>query len=198
MTNAVLQTTELDRKNKRIMGITVGAVAGMIGLAYASVPLYDWFCRVTGFGGTTQVAETEADAVLDRAMKIRFDASTARGMPWAFQPVEREVSVQIGENGLAFYRATNRTARTVTGTATFNVTPLKAGQYFAKMECFCFTEQVLEPGQSVDMPVAFYVDPEIANDPNLDEVKTITLSYTFFEVKPERDESDQLAALEQE
>ncbi len=185
-------THTVKHRNRRTFGVLGLAVAGMLGLSYASVPLYDWFCRVTGYGGTTQVAETEADTVLDREIKIRFDASTARGMDWAFQPAQREITLKVGENGLAYYRAENNTDRVITGAATFNVTPLKAGPYFAKMECFCFTEQTLAPGEGVDMPVAFFVDPEIDQDINLDEVKTITLSYTFFEMETE---SDELAAL---
>ena len=193
MTMAEMNTAHsVKDRNRRTFGVLGLAVAGMLGLSYASVPLYDWFCRVTGYGGTTQVAETEADTVLDREVKIRFDASTARGMDWAFQPAQREITLKVGENGLAYYRAENHTDRVITGTATFNVTPLKAGPYFAKMECFCFTEQTLAPGEGVDMPVAFFVDPEIDQDINLDEVKTITLSYTFFEMEKEPDE---LAAL---
>lgn len=152
----------------------------MVGLAYAAVPLYDLFCRVTGYGGTTQTAEVAPEQALDRRITVRFDAGVARDMPWAFQPVERQMTLRVGETALAFYRAVNDGPTPITGTATFNVTPLKAGQYFSKIECFCFTEQTLAPGQSVDMPVQFFVDPAIAEDRNLDDVKTITLSYTFF------------------
>jgi len=167
--------------------VVLGTVAvGMVGLSYAAVPLYDLFCRVTGFAGTTQVAEEKSTAISQRAIKIRFDAMAA-DIEWAFQPVQRQIRLQIGENVVAFYRATNQSDRPLTGTATFNVTPLKAGAYFNKVECFCFTEQTLAPGESVDMPVAFFVDPEIEADPNLNDVKTITLSYTFYPVaKPTR------------
>ncbi len=176
----------LGRKNRRLM-VVLGTVAvGMVGLSYAAVPLYDLFCRVTGFAGTTQVAEEKSTAISQRAIKIRFDAMAA-DIEWAFQPVQRQIRLQIGENAVAFYRATNQSDRPLTGTATFNVTPLKAGAYFNKVECFCFTEQTLAPGESVDMPVAFFVDPEIEADPNLNDVKTITLSYTFYPVaKPTR------------
>ena len=157
-------------------------VIGMVGLSYASVPLYQLFCQVTGYGGTTQVAERRNATVTDRIIKIRFDSST-NGLPWAFQPARREISVRVGENTMAYYRAKNLSDEAVTGTATFNVTPLKAGQYFSKVECFCFTEQRLEAGVQVDMPVLFFVDPAIENDPNLHDLKTITLSYTFFPVE---------------
>ncbi len=176
----------LGRKNRRLMAVLGTVAVGMVGLSYAAVPLYDLFCRVTGFAGTTQVAEEKSTAISQRAIKIRFDAMAA-DIEWAFQPVQRQIRLQIGENAVAFYRATNQSDRPLTGTATFNVTPLKAGAYFNKVECFCFTEQTLAPGESVDMPVAFFVDPEIETDPNLNDVKTITLSYTFYPVaKPTR------------
>lgn len=181
---AMTVTTSAARKNKRMLGMLVLCVAGMVGASYAAVPLYKIFCQVTGFGGTTQVAAEESSIVLDRKMTVRFDA-TANGVPWSFQPVQRQVELKVGESVVAYYRATNTSDRAVVGTATFNVTPLKVGQYFNKIECFCFTEQRLEPGQSVDMPVTFFVDPEIAQDRNLEEVKTITLSYTFFPVEQE-------------
>lgn len=181
---ALTVATSAARKNKRLLGVLVLFVAGMVGASYAAVPLYKIFCQVTGFGGTTQVATAESSVVLDRKMTVRFDA-TANGVPWSFQPVQRQVDLKVGESALVYYRATNTSDRAVVGTATFNVTPLKAGQYFNKIECFCFTEQRLEPGQSVDMPVTFFVDPEIAQDRNLEEVKTITLSYTFFPVEQE-------------
>ena len=170
------------RRNARTLGLVAAVGFGMLGLAYASVPLYDLFCRVTGYGGTTQVASEASTAVIDRAMKIRFDAAVHPNLAWTFQPMERKTQVQVGENRLAYFVAENTGTETVVGTAAFNVTPAKAGQYFNKLECFCFTEQVLVPGQSVDMPVSFFVDPAISDDPNLDDVKTITLSYTFFEV----------------
>ncbi|GIK99865.1 MAG: hypothetical protein BroJett029_40740 [Alphaproteobacteria bacterium] len=167
-------------RNRAVAMVAVGVVAGMVGLAYASVPLYRLFCQVTGYGGTTQRAEAASEVVADRKITVRFNADVNSRLPWRFAPEQREVTLAIGETGLAFYRATNQSAETVTGTATFNVTPFKAGPYFNKIECFCFTEQALEPGQSVDMPVTFFVDPAILEDPDLADVHTITLSYTFF------------------
>jgi cytochrome c oxidase assembly protein subunit 11 len=168
------------RANRRLGVALIGVVAGMLGLAYASVPLYQLFCQVTGYGGTTQVAETAPAEVGERVFTIRFNADVDPQLPWAFQPVQREMTVKVGESGLALFRAQNRSAGATAGTATFNVTPLKAGQYFNKVQCFCFTQQHLAAGASIDMPVSFFVDPAIDDDPNLQEVKTITLSYTFF------------------
>ena len=182
--------TDVAKKSKRL-ALTLSAVAiAMVGLAYASVPLYDLFCRVTGYGGTTQVAEQESDIILDRKMTIDFDANTARDMPWEFKPVKRKMELNVGQTGIAFYEAYNPTDKAITGTATFNVSPQKVGQYFNKIECFCFTEQTLQPGQRVDMPVTFYVDPAIDEDVNAEEVTTITLSYTFFvNEEPELDKT---------
>lgn len=169
-----------EAKSKRLAGILFLVAVGMVGLSFASVPLYDLFCRVTGYGGTTQRAEVESDEVLDKQITIDFDANTSRDMPWNFKAVERKVKINIGQTGIAFYEASNPTDKTITGTASFNVTPQKVGQYFTKIDCFCFTEQTLKPGEKVDMPVTFYVDPEITRDINTQEVETITLSYTFF------------------
>lgn len=182
---------KLAKRNRRTMMSLTLVVSGMIGLSFASVPLYDLFCRVTGFGGTTQVAEEASDKVLDRKIRIQFDASTNSDLPWHFKPAQREVELKVGQTGLAFYTARNDSGRRTAGTAAFNVTPQKAGLYFSKIDCFCFTEQVLEPGEQVEMPVTFFVDPEIADNPNLDDVTVITLSYTFFE--QELDEDDQSA-----
>lgn len=168
-----------DRK-KLTAFAAVGVAVGMVGLAYASVPLYRLFCQVTGYAGTTGVADAAPGPVGERVIKVRFDASVERSMPWEFRPAQREMTVRVGEEALAHYVATNPTARPIVGQATFNVTPQKVGKYFDKVECFCFTEQRLEPGQTVDMPVSFFVDPAILDDPNTAEVKTITLSYTFF------------------
>jgi cytochrome c oxidase assembly protein subunit 11 len=154
--------------------------AGMVGLTAASVPLYRLFCQVTGFGGTTQVGAEAPGAVGGETVTVRFNADTNRQLGWSFQPVERSIVVPVGEPALVYFRAQNLTARDTIGTATFNVTPLDAGQYFVKVECFCFTEQSLAPGQTVDMPVQFYVDPAILDDVDLDQMRTITLSYTFF------------------
>ncbi len=158
---------------------TVAVVIVMGSLAWASVPLYDWFCRVTGFGGATSVAEAGSDVVLDRTIKVRFDASLERGMPWEFRPIEREMEIRIGETGLAFYEAYNPTDRPVAGSASYNVAPYSAGGYFTKIDCFCFELQVLQPGERVLMPVTFYVDPEIVDDREAKYVNHITLSYTF-------------------
>lgn len=167
-------------KNRRVALGAVAAVAGMVGLSFASVPLYDLFCRVTGYGGTTQQASENAVTVLDREMTVRFDASTNADLPWHFRAAQKPMTVNVGETNLAFYKAENISGRSTLGTAVFNVTPTKAGQYFVKIDCFCFTEQRLAPGQKVDMPVTFYVDPAIDEDPDLDDTNTITLSYTFF------------------
>lgn len=172
----------------------VGVVVLMGGLAWASVPFYDWFCRVTGFGGTPIIADAGADAVLDQTIKIRFDASLERDMPWDFEPVVREVEIRIGETGLAFYEAYNPTSKPVAGSASYNVAPYDASGFFMKIDCFCFEEQVLQPGERVQMPVTFFVDPEIVNDREGQHVHTITLSYTFYEI----DLPEDLAALETE
>jgi cytochrome c oxidase assembly protein subunit 11 len=169
----------LTSKNRRMMAVLLTVVAAMVGGSYAAVPLYRIFCQVTGFGGTTNIAAGPSATVSARVMHVRFDA-TVNGVPWAFQPMQREVRTRVGENTLVFYRAENHADRPVTGTATFNVTPLKAGQYFSKIDCFCFIEQRLEAGESVEMPVAFFIDPAIEKDRNMDDVTTITLSYTFY------------------
>ncbi len=161
---------------------TVGVVILMGSLAWAAVPFYDWFCRVTGFGGTTGVAEAAPDEILDRTITVRFDASKAKGMGWDFKPVEREMEVRIGETGLAFYEAYNPTDRPIAGQASYNVAPYSAGGYFQKIACFCFEEQVLQPGERVEMPVTFFVDPEMVEDLEAKYVHTITLSYTFYEI----------------
>lgn len=163
--------------------LAVAAVMG--GLGFASVPLYDLFCRVTGFGGTPLTADAAPDAnqILERTIKIRFDASLERGMPWTFEPVERLMEIRIGETGLAFYEAHNPTDRPVAGSASYNVAPYEAGGFFTKIDCFCFEEQVLLPGETVQMPVSFYVDPEIVTDRDAKFVHTITLSYTFHQIE---------------
>lgn len=175
----------LARRNRRVGLIAAGVAAAMVGAAFAAVPLYDLFCRVTGYAGTTQVATKAPEHAGERVVTIRFNGDVARGMPWQFRPEQIEMKVKVGEEHLAFYRAKNTTDRPITGTATFNVQPDQAGIYFQKIACFCFTEQTLEPGQSVDMPVSFFVDPAFAEDPKMARVNTITLSYTFFEA-PER------------
>jgi cytochrome c oxidase assembly protein subunit 11 len=171
------------RRNRRVMAGCVVLVAGMTGLSFAAVPLYDLFCKVTGYGGTTQVADHVPAEVRDRVVKVRFNANVNHTIDWRFGPDTPEVAVKVGETSLVSYHATNPGAEASTGTATFNVTPQKAGIYFNKIQCFCFEEQRLEPGQTVTMPVMFFVDPAFADDPNLADVDTITLSYTFFRAK---------------
>jgi len=159
----------------------VGVVVLMGSLSWASVPFYDWFCRVTGFGGETSVAAQASDVVLDQTILVRFDASKERGMPWEFKPLQHQMEVKLGETGLAFYEAYNPTDRPIAGTASYNVAPFSAGGYFTKIDCFCFEEQVLQPGERVAMPVTFYVDPELIEDREAKYIKAITLSYTFHE-----------------
>lgn len=171
----------LKNKNTRLLVTLSGVAVAMVGAAYAAVPLYNLFCQVTGYGGTTQVATAEAGSVLERTVEIRFDSSLERGLPWTFEPVQLSMTVHVGETALAFYRATNNSDHPVTGMASYNVTPFKAAPYFSKLECFCFTEQTLQPGESVEMPVLFFVDPLMDEERRLDDVRTITLSYTFFE-----------------
>ncbi|HBM59365.1 MAG TPA: cytochrome c oxidase assembly protein [Citreicella sp.] len=170
-----------DPKTRTLLQL-VGVVVFMGAMAWASVPFYTWFCRVTGYGGTTNVATSASDTVLDKTIKIRFDASKDRGFGWEFKPLQTEMTLKIGEEGLAFYEAYNPTDRPIAGQATYNVAPYDAGAYFSKIECFCFTEQVLMPGERVQMPVTFYVDPEIVNDRDAKFAKHITLSYTFYEI----------------
>jgi cytochrome c oxidase assembly protein subunit 11 len=160
----------------------VGVVVTMGALAWAAVPFYNWFCSVTGFGGVTGVADAAPDEALEQTVKVRFDASKERGMPWEFKPVQREMEIRIGDTGLAFYEAYNPTDRPVAGAASYNVTPYSAGGYFEKIQCFCFNEQILQPGERVQMPVTFFVDPEIVEDVEAKYVHTITLSYTFHEI----------------
>ena len=161
---------------------TLGVVVVMGGLAWASVPFYNWFCQVTGFGGTPSVSEVASDEILDQTIKIRFDASLERNMPWEFKPVVREMELRIGETGLAFYEAYTPTDKPVAGSASYNVAPYQAGGFFTKIDCFCFEEQVLAPGERVQMPVTFYVDPEIVTDRDAKYVRSITLSYTFYQI----------------
>lgn len=173
-------------KNARLAWTLAAAVGGMLALAYAASPLYDMFCRATGFGGTPQVAQEGERPVLSRTVTVRFDSNVDANLPWRFTPLEREVKVKLGEERLVHYRVTNVSQRPIVGTSTYNVTPETSGPWFNKLQCFCFTEQLLLPGQSMDMPVVFFVDPEMDKDRRYDNVRTITLSYTFFEAKTER------------
>jgi len=173
----------------------VSVVLLMGSLAWASVPFYDWFCRVTGFGGVTNVATDMDHEVLDQTITIRFDASLDRDMPWTFKPVEREMTVRIGETALAFYEASNPSDVAVAGSASYNVTPYEAGGFFDKIDCFCFEEQVLQPGETVLMPVSFFVHPDIVDDREGQYVHTITLGYTFYQIDlPETTEQAALTA----
>jgi len=175
------------RSDTRVAVICASIVFGMLGMSYAAVPLYRLFCQVTGFGGTTQRAEAPSSVVLDRVINVRFDANVAPGLGWSFEPMQRTIDVKIGENALAFYRATNVSDKPLTGTSVFNVYPDVTGAYFNKMQCFCFTEQTLQPGESIEMPVSFFVDPAMVTDKDAEKVKNITLSYTFHRVdKPKQ------------
>lgn len=184
---------ETTRRNVQTGALAIMGAIAMLGLGYAAVPLYDLFCRVTGFAGTTQVAtEAEANAAASlattlagerREISIRFDASLARDMPWEFAPTQSTDTVRIGQRDIATYTARNTTGEPITGTATFNVEPWQAGAYFNKIQCFCFTEQTLQPGEEVTMPVLYYVDPAILEDDTIADVEQITLSYTFHRAK---------------
>ena len=160
-------------------------VVAMVGASYAAVPLYDLFCRVTGYGGTTAVGDAAPGIVGERVITVRFNADTQSALAWRFRPSQRDMTVRVGEFALAFYSAENLSDEPLVGTATYNVTPQKVGTYFVKVDCFCFTEQYLRAGETADLPVSFYVDPAIDDDPNMDDIKTITLSYMFFDAGEE-------------
>ncbi|WP_434056234.1 MAG: cytochrome c oxidase assembly protein [Roseibium sp.] len=168
--------------NRKVAFACAGMFGLMVGASYAAVPLYDLFCRVTGFGGTPQIAESESNMVIDRVITVRFDGNVNQ-LPWKFKPEQRSVSLKMGESAQLAYVATNVGDNITVGTSTFNVWPPAAGAYFNKLDCFCFTEQPLEVGETVEMPVVFFVDPEMDKDPELKHVKEITLSYTFFPVE---------------
>jgi cytochrome c oxidase assembly protein subunit 11 len=183
--------TTLASRNGRTAGLAALLVLAMVGLAFASVPLYRLFCQVTGFGGTPLRAD-QVDPSLKptgKMISVRFDANTNAGLPWEFKPEDRRQRVAVGARDMAFYTAKNLGDRPVTGTATFNVTPAKAGQYFTKIQCFCFTEQTLQPGQEVRMPVIFFVDPKILDDADASRIEEITLSYTFYPVDSGKQQS---------
>ncbi len=191
-----MSETPMDPKRKTVLQLSC-VVLTMGALAWASVPLYDLFCRVTGWGGATDVADA-APGAISQEVTVRFDASNAAGMPWEFEPVELKQRIRIGEEGLAFYEAYNPTDRVIAGTASFNVAPYSAGAYFSKIQCFCFEMQVLEPGQRVSMPVSYFVEPEILDDADARFVKTITLSYTFHETDLPEEYATEQAALNTE
>jgi cytochrome c oxidase assembly protein subunit 11 len=173
----------LKSENKKLALSLVMLIIGMSLLAYSSVPLYNLFCKVTGYGGTTQIAKSRANHVGSRKLEIRFDANTSPELPWEFKPEQKNVQVITGENMLVFYFAHNKALQPIIGTAVYNVTPHKAGKYFNKIQCFCFSEQLLTPNQQVHMPVSFFIDPDFDNDPEMKDVNVITLSYSFFKVK---------------
>jgi cytochrome c oxidase assembly protein subunit 11 len=160
--------------------LLVGLVAGMVGLSFAAVPLYQIFCQATGYNGTPLRADTGADHVLDRTITIRFDANVDKNLAWSFEPVQTKMDVKIGETALAFFKATNKSDHPITGSAIFNVSPEQAGPYFNKIQCFCFTKQTLAPGASKEMPVTFFVDPKMVDDDSSKNLTEITLSYTFY------------------
>ena len=162
--------------------LLVAIALGMLSLGFASKPLYDAFCRITGYGGTPGIATVNESEVLDRKVTVRFDANTSPSLGWEFEPVQRDMTVNVGASGLAFYTVTNPTEETLVGTATFNVTPIKGAPFFIKTECFCFQEQTVLPGETVTMPVLFHVDAQIADEARYDDVTNFTLSYTFFKV----------------
>ena len=174
----------MSEPNRKRMAMTaaiaVCTVVFMTGMAFAAVPLYQAFCKLTGYGGATQTAVAAPSRVLDRTIQVRFDSNIAPGLPIEFAPKQRSETLRIGETGLAFFRVHNTSNETVVARASYNITPHVAGQYFAKLECFCFQDRTLAPGESADLPVVFFVDPEIVNDPDTREVSTLTLSYTYF------------------
>ena len=181
------RSTRTLRRDMTVATICGAVVALMIGAAYASVPFYNWFCRTTGYAGTTQVSEKAPDHVLGRTLTIRFDSNVAPGLPWKFEPEENEINVRIGEVTTAHYKVTNMAAREITAQAGYNVSPPQVGGYFNKINCFCFTQQTMKPGETREMTVVFYVDPSIAKDSDQDDLNTITLSYTFYRIpNPEK------------
>ncbi|NWJ25061.1 cytochrome c oxidase assembly protein [Rhizobium sp. RM] len=172
--------------NRSILVLCLVFFFAMIGMAYAAVPLYTLFCRVTGYNGTTQRVEQYSDVILDKTINVTFDANTSNGLNWDFRPVDKMVKPKIGETVQVMFKATNRSPVPTTGTAVFNVTPMEAGAYFNKVECFCFTETTLQPGETLEMPVVFFVDPEIVNARETRNIHTLTLSYTFYPAKTEK------------
>ncbi|WP_077962143.1 cytochrome c oxidase assembly protein [Ensifer adhaerens] len=185
MTNSP-ETASKQRSNRVVVGTCLAFVGGMVGMAYAAVPLYDMFCRVTGYNGTTQRVEQASDVILDEKVKVTFDANTSGGLPWEFKPVQRDIDIRIGETVQVMYKAKNLSSKPTTGQATFNVTPMQAGAYFNKVQCFCFTETTLQPGEEMEMPVVFFVDPDIVKAVETKDIKTLTLSYTFYPREPSK------------
>lgn len=183
----------LARRNRRTVLAAFTGVAGMVGVSFAAVPLYDLFCRVTGYNGTPQIGGAAAPGAGEQVMTIRFNANTQPNLPWRFEPAVPTLRLRVGEEGVAFYNAESLGERPSTGISTYNVTPEVVGKYFHKTACFCFEEQTLTPGQRVDMPLAFWIDPAIARDPNTRDIRTITVSYTFFRSLNDAERSGALA-----
>lgn len=177
------------QNNRKVLLALVFLVCGMVGLSFASVPLYRLFCQATGFGGTTQKAELLPEVILDRTIKVRFNADVSPSIPWRFKSEIQQMTLKLGQTGLMNYRVVNESSKPVIGTAVYNVTPDKAGLYFIKVQCFCFQEQILGAHQEVDMPVFFYIDPKMNDDPDMKDVHEITLSYSFFEANSKEYES---------
>lgn len=188
------RSPDLARRNRRTVLAAFGCVTFMLGLSFAAVPLYDLFCRVTGFGGTVQVGQAAPGAMDDRTITVRFNATVHPNLPWRFEPGQQAVTLRLGEEGMGFYLARNLTDRPVEGISTYNVTPEVVGRYFHKVACFCFEAQTLEPGQQVDMPLAFWVDPRIADNPNTRDIRTITINYTFFRTLADAERAGALAS----
>ncbi len=171
----------MDKKKKTIFYL-VFLVLFMTSASFLSVPFYNWFCKVTGYGGATNVAQKESDIILEKVISVRFDASLEKGLEWEVKPVQRNMTLNLGETGLAFYEAYNPTDKPIAAQASFNVVPFSVGNFFNKIECFCFTEQILQPGEKIKMPVSFYVDPDLINNLESKNVTSVTLSYTFYEI----------------
>ena len=171
----------MDKKKKTIFYL-VFLVLFMASASFLSVPFYNWFCKVTGYGGATNVAQKESDIISDKVISVRFDASLEKGLEWEVKPVQRNMTLNLGETGLAFYEAYNPTDKPIAAQASFNVVPFSVGNFFNKIECFCFTEQILQPGEKIKMPVSFYVDPDLINNLESKNVTSVTLSYTFYEI----------------
>ena len=171
----------MDKKKKTIFYL-VFLVLFMTSASFLSVPFYNWFCKVTGYGGATNVAQKESDIISDKVISVRFDASLEKGLEWEVKPVQRNMTLNLGETGLAFYEAYNPTDKPIAAQASFNVVPFSVGNFFNKIECFCFTEQILQPGEKIKMPVSFYVDPDLINNLESKNVTSVTLSYTFYEI----------------
>lgn len=185
---------QMERRNRRTALAAFTGVAGMVGVSFAAVPLYDLFCRVTGFNGTPMIGGAAAPGAGEQVMTVRFNANTQPDLPWRFTPTAPSLRLRVGEEGVAFYSATSTGERPSTGISTYNVTPEVVGKYFQKTACFCFEEQTLAPGQQVDMPLAFWIDPAIAQDPNTRDIRTITVSYTFFRSLKDAERAGALAS----